>query len=434
MRRLSISFTDDEIATLFDAVPRNVAIAVAVSGGGDSMALLSLAGRWNAKLTALTVDHGLRTDSQDEAALVARYCIDRNIEHEILRWEPDTHGNLPNQARIGRYTLMANACAARGIDVLLTGHTLDDQAETFLIRLGRGSGVDGLSGIRRRTMQWGLQIVRPLLTVSRVHLRGYLREQHIVWAEDPTNEDSRYTRVRARQALTSLSSIGIDPERLARTARSMADASEILEDRANALAERICRSSSLGFVSFDPVLLCTAPRETALRLLARMLCTISGQVYRPRLDALEALLTALCSTSFQGRTLHGCIVDLYRGHCIVQREPSACTDTIRVRSSRVLWDKRFEVVLPPELSTRRDLHIAATGETGLRRLKAEKATLSKEWTATPRPARLCTPALWQDETLIAVPLAGWCVDDSAGKVVAVTIDTVPVDPDGEAFI
>ena len=398
------------------------------------MALLSLAERWTRNLTVLTVDHSLRTESAEEVASVARHCAGRGIEHATLTWQPDTQGNLPNQARIGRYTLMAEACAARDIGILLTGHTLDDQAETILMRLGRGSGVDGLSGIQCQTALWGLQIVRPLLMVSRERLRDHLRKEDIRWIEDPTNEDRRYTRIQARGALSALSPLGIDPERLARTARMMGEARVVLEEHADALAMRMCNFSPLGFVSFDPSRLRAAPRETALRLLARLLCVVSGQVYRPRLDALEALLSALSGNMSSGRTLHGCRIDFHRGEYVIQREPSACTHTTRVTSSRVAWDARFEIVVPDDVVTWPDLHVAATGEAGLQHLKAGKISLSKEWTTSPRPARACTPALWQGGTLIGIPLAGWFANARASATRAVTINAVPVDPDAEAFI
>lgn len=398
------------------------------------MALLSLVRRWTDNLTVLTVDHNLRVESVEEAAFVAQHCATNGIDHEILNWRPDTQGNLSNQARIGRYTLMAEACAARKIGMLLTGHTLDDQAETILMRLGRGSGIDGLSGIQPLTTLWGLRLARPLLTVSRERLRSYLRKENILWVEDPTNEDHRHLRVQARDALKTLSSIGITSERLSRTAGLMGEANKILEGQADALAMRICTFSPLGFVSLDSGQLCAAPRETARRLLARLLCMISGHAYRPRLDALDALLFSLSETSFAGRTLHGCRIDPHLDHCVIQREPSACTAISRVTSSRVVWDNRFGITVPASLVSWPDLQIAATGEKGLHRLKAEKAILSKEWTIAPRPARLCTPALWQGDTLIGIPCADWFANQNASTTRTVTIDAVAVDPDEEAFI
>ena len=431
---MSQSFTDCEIAELFDAIPCDEPIAVAVSGGGDSMALLSLMRRRTNTLTALTVDHHLRPESAEEARSVSRYCAAHGIGHEILNWIPDSQGNLSNQARIGRYTLMAEVCAARNIGTLVTGHTLDDQAETVLMRLGRGSGVDGLSGIRHHARLWGVQLIRPLLKVSRERLRDYLRSEEIPWVDDPTNEDRQYMRVQARDALKTLSRLGITPERLSRTAHLMGEASKVLEKQANLLAASICDFSPLGFVSFDPARLYEAPRETALRLLARLLCMISGQSYRPRLDTLDALLTALSDISFTGCTLHGCRIDPHLDRCVIQREPAACTAIARVTSSRVRWDERFEVVVPEALKPWSDFSIAAAGEKGLHRLKAEKVILSKDWTASPHPARLCTPALWQGDALIGIPLAGWVADQRASGATAVTIDAVPVDPDAEAFI
>ena len=170
---MTADLSDASLLALFAAIRGEEKVALAVSGGSDSMALLHLALRHaragGPALHVLTVDHGLREGSAGEAAAVASFCAGQGVPHETLHWHraPGDTGNLSNDAREGRYTLMARACAARGIGTLLTGHTLDDQAETVLMRLGRGSGVDGLAAMRPVTRLWGLRLVRPLLDRSR---------------------------------------------------------------------------------------------------------------------------------------------------------------------------------------------------------------------------------------------------------------------------
>ncbi len=435
---MTAGFTDDDLDLLFTAASDEARIAVAVSGGGDSMALLHLADRWTRRrgtaLQALTVDHGLRTESAAEAAMVKAFCARRGIAHETLVWRSDGTGNLSAKAREGRYRTMADACTARGIAALLTGHTLDDQAETVLLRLGRGSGVDGLAGMRPVTALWGLRILRPLLDMPRAPLRGILAAEDIPWADDPTNEDRDYARIRARDALPALADTGITPARLAATARSMHEARVVLDACADAFRAQHCTVSPLGYITLPPASLRDAPVETARRVFARLLCEVSGAPYRPRLDALAALMDRATRPGFGGATLHGCRVDIPGGMLVVQREPRACT-AIASPARGGLWDGRFHVALPPDPPP--GTRIAATGEAGLRHLKRAKAPLPPGWTAAPRPARACTPALWQGDTPLAIPLAGYAATPAASECRAVAVRheaAAAVDPADEAFI
>ena len=435
---MSASRPDADPATLFAVVPDRERIALAVSGGSDSMALLHLARLWGGPaLHVLTVDHGLRPGSAEEAARVAAFCARHGIAHETLHWRREgTGGNLPDEARTARYSLMANACAAQGTDTLLTGHTMDDQAETVLLRLGRGSGVDGLAAMRPVTDLWSLRIVRPLLGLRRMDLRRMLAGAGIGWSDDPTNEDRRYRRIAARDALEALAPVGIAPDRLAATAEAMADAREVLERCADQLAGMACDVSPLGYVVLRPAALAAVPRETARRLLARLLCAVSGNPYRPRLDALSGLLARIAEHGFAGATLHGCRVDPVAQGVAIQREPGACIADSPLSSVRTVWDGRFVIDASPTMAGH-GLRVSATGEDGLRLLKSEGAPLPVAWTAAPRPARLCTPALRRGPDLLAVPLAGWFRTPEASEC-RVSARSLPglatVDPDGEAFI
>ncbi|WP_114967069.1 tRNA lysidine(34) synthetase TilS, partial [Alkalilacustris brevis] len=181
-------------------------LGVAVSGGGDSVALLLLVADWAAargvRLRAVTVDHGLREGAAQEAEAVARLCAELGIGHDILRWQGwDGQGNLQDAARRARQGLIAGWARDHGLAAVALGHTRDDQAETVLMRLARGAGVDGLSGMAPLRLAVGLAWLRPLLDVGRAELRALLRARGVPWAEDPSNEDARFQRVRARRAL-----------------------------------------------------------------------------------------------------------------------------------------------------------------------------------------------------------------------------------------
>jgi tRNA(Ile)-lysidine synthetase-like protein len=212
-------------------------IGLAVSGGGDSMAMLHLAAPWarvmGIRLWVATIDHGLRAESAAEAALVAQACTDLGLSHSTLKWDGwDGKGNLQASARAARHDLLGRWRGS--VQHIAFGHTEDDQAETVLMRLTRGSGVEGLSGMSARqtisdtalpnldSSAWTL--LRPLLPTTRAELRHYLRVLHIPYVDDPTNDDLTYDRVKARKALDILAPLGLTAQTLAQTATRMARA------------------------------------------------------------------------------------------------------------------------------------------------------------------------------------------------------------------
>jgi len=230
--------------------------AVAVSGGSDSMALLRMAHylweRHEKQIVALTVDHGLRPESVGEAKQVAAWCASLGVEHHVLKWAYDGKGNLSAAAREGRYRLMADFCTSRGIERLYTAHTMDDQAETVLMRFARGSGVDGLAGMATTTPLWGVDVVRPfVLDQSRESLRSFLGEFGQDWIDDPTNDDARYDRVKARELFKHLEPLGISVRSLSGLAQRMKLAKHVLEDQADELRRSGLRFSPLGYATLD---------------------------------------------------------------------------------------------------------------------------------------------------------------------------------------
>ncbi|RTL62312.1 MAG: tRNA lysidine(34) synthetase TilS, partial [Hyphomicrobiales bacterium] len=264
-------FSDDVIARLFqplaDALEPGGGIAVAVSGGADSTALLLLFSRYHkAHHTALgpvaviTVDHRLRPESAQEAAGVAALCGRLDLEHVTLAWEgPKPESGLADAARRARYDLIARFMRARGLRVLLTAHTRDDQAETVLMRLARGSGVDGLAAMSTvsalpdasREAQ-PLRLVRPLLDTPKADLEAYLRRAGIPWAEDPTNLDPTYERPRLRAHAPMLAEIGLTADALVRSARRLQRVRAALEAITAAfLSSAAVEIHRLGFARVD---------------------------------------------------------------------------------------------------------------------------------------------------------------------------------------
>ena len=293
--------------------------AVAVSGGGDSLALMHLLADWAraqgaAPPLVLSVDHGLRPDSAKDAKRVARWAKAVGLTCEILT----VRGKKPKAdieawARDARYTLMAQRLQRRKIATLYLAHHQDDQAETFLLRLARGSGLDGLCAMRALSPFPlsgfdGLTLARPLLNIPRTALQEYLKAKKQDWLEDPMNAQARFARSRMRVLLPALEEAGLAPARIADAAAHLGRAREALELATAALLSRACRQKD-GLLLLDAAVLTAAPREIGLRALAATLKTVSGAAYRPRFESLERLYGALGSAGLGGGvTLHGCRV------------------------------------------------------------------------------------------------------------------------------
>ena len=389
-------------------------IALAVSGGGDSMALLWLAADWAKSqpviLSVVTIDHRLRPESNAETLVVKQAAKQLGLAHTTLTWQGwQGEGNLQDAARQARLTLIN---AWRGdIRHVLMAHTLDDQAETFLMRLRRGSGVDGLSGIApRRTLGHSLppqidetisagigsaewHIIRPLLDISRVALRQYLTTIEADWVEDSSNHDSRYERVRMRQVMPHLDAVGLHPDNLAATAKSLRRAREALTRRALDVARRSVREFD-GDVVFERQSLEIVEEETQLRLLAAALCWVSSNHYRPRIGALETtLLAALRGTS---GVLHGCLIHVDAEHLWVTREYRAVQHILQRVGDDGLWDDRWQICAP-DLE---GLDIRALGPDGVRQI-------GTAWHNRPNYAIIQSkPALFRGNSLISCLSAG----------------------------
>ena len=380
-------------------------LAVAVSGGADSLSLALFASAWARKrggrLTALTVDHGLRPEAAAEARRVGHWLRARGVEHRIVVWRgKKPESNIQAAARAARYALLSEWCAQHGILHLLLAHHADDQAETFLLRLGRGSGVDGLAAMATVHELLSIRVLRPLLDVPRARLEASLRQAGQAWVDDPTNRDRDHARVRMRQLLPTLSEEGLTGARLARTAGHLARARATLEATvADALAESVALHPA-GFCLIEREKFLALPPEIALRILARILRTVGGTAYPPRLESLERLLDELSAADAHGRTLAGCRLLPWRGAFLACREASAVEGKVPLTRGHAVWDSRFEV----EARATKGAFVGPLGP------EARDSALKDRLSAFPAAVRPSLPALWDRKGLLAVPLAGYARD------------------------
>jgi tRNA(Ile)-lysidine synthase len=336
-----------EANQLFNALDSFPVLILAVSGGPDSTALMVLAARWRAasetppKLIAATVDHGLRAESKREAKAVERLARDLGIEHQILRWTGrKPKAGLQEAARLARYRLLAGVARKAGARHVLTAHTLDDQAETVLMRMARGSGVSGLASMGLAAPMpveeaTGVMLVRPFLSVPKSRLIATLKAEKISFANDPTNFDPRFTRPRIRALMPALALEGLTPERLATLAHRVERVEDALFAALNDAQAKLAPGPwpDNGPVAMETEAFCDLPTEIAIRLLGRIIGQVGneGPVELGKLEALYAAMGPPLSAAMMRmekkwahfrRTLAGAVVTLADDRITIARAPA----------------------------------------------------------------------------------------------------------------
>jgi len=407
----------------FEASPH---VALGISGGADSMALALLADRWararGGRVTALTVDHGLRPESAGEAQQVAGWLAGRGIDHHILNWcGKKPAAGVQAAARTARYRLMAKACREAGILHLVTAHHLEDQAETFLLRLGRSSGIDGLAAMPAILETDGMRLLRPLLQMPKERLRAILRAAGQEWIEDPSNDNPAFARIRIRQSLPGLAAAGVSVAALATSAAAMARARVALESTTSALLGRCAFVHPAGYIRLDGRALFDAPEEISLRALLRALMCAGGGVYpvaRRKLENLHERMKAhlFAPDGWKGGTLARCRVTPGRtpkaaGTFHVWREirDLPAPQALPLRGS-LYWDRRFDLRLIHPVRGQREgkffndingLSIAPLGHTGLGDIRFGDVGPLPD--AFPKAVLWSLPAVFDDAGPVQVP-------------------------------
>ncbi len=399
----------------FETRPR---VAVAVSGGADSLCLTVLANRWAERrggdITALTVDHGLRPEAGEETRRLGLWLDALSIDHRVLPWTgPKPLTGVQAAARRARYDLMNSWCREAGVLHLLLAHTRDDQAETLLLRLSAGSGADGLASMSAIRETPDVRLLRPFLEVPKTVLVATLGAECQAWIEDPSNRDVKFARIRVRQALKDAD---IRTEALARTAHRFGRARAALETAASQVLACSVRVHPAGFAHLDRARLENAPEEVSLRALSRVIAAIGGREHGPRLNKLERLHGEMFSAAaspaypFAG-TLGGCRIISQSGSgggkFLICREARGLPDSMSVHpGQRLAWDGRFLIRFGGfESGAEADLRLASLGSRGWSEIVRIRPDLRAG--PVPGPARGSLPALFDEDGVLAVPHLGF---------------------------
>ncbi len=397
----------------FEPRPR---LAVAVSGGADSLAVTVLCHDWalarGGSVLALTVDHRLRPESTAEATAVGESLGQRGIAHAVLAWDGvKPAAGLQEAARAARYRLLIDRAAASGILHLVLAHHQDDQAETLLLRLAKGSGADGLAAMAAVRDLPELRMVRPVLTVPKARLTATCVAAGLAWVEDPSNSAPRFARGRLRAVGPALEREGLSAVSLATAAHRLGEVRAALDEATAAVLGRCVALDPAGFARLDVTALAGTAPEIGRRALARCLATIGGRPYPPDRDALERLMAELARGRCPARTLAGCRLVPERNHLLVVREAIAVAAPEPVRAGAwVSWDRRFRLLVDGLARAEGEVRVGALGRAGWCAICDRVGAAARR--RLPDPARDSLPALWEGRAVLAVPHLDFRVDES----------------------
>ncbi len=401
------------LARLFAPAAGEARIGLAVSGGADSLALMLLAHRWARsasgpvpEMVVYSLDHGLRPEAAAEVAMVISLANELGLMARGLVWAGDKpDSGLQEAARAARYGLIGEAMRTDGASLLLTAHHRADQAETVLMRLAHGSGLDGLKGMLPRSRVEGVPIFRPLLDLDPTVLASLVEEAGLVPAQDPSNHDTDYERVRWRKLLPVLADHGLDTGTLSRFATRMAEADAALAQMAHAAFEELVRFDGFGAALVPEEAFRLLSPAIGRRVLGRVLNIVGGR-QRPRaLGQVERLYDQIAEANLpRAATLLGAVVRLKGERLTVSREPGRALPDERALppGAEMIWDERFRIASAPEAEP---LIVSATDFMPRHRLE----NLLGFKVTTPAEAIRTAPMVrGEDGGLLA--LGGWSLD------------------------
>ena len=385
-------------------ISETTSIAVAVSGGADSMALsillADLAENKPRKIFALTVDHGLRENSAEEARKVANWLAPYGVEHKTLLWKGEKPVNgVQASARSARYDLMATWCRKNKFTILMTAHQLEDQIETFLMRTERGSGLDGLASMSPVVALKGVILIRPLLRVSKARLREFLREKEQVWIEDPSNNNLAFQRARIRQLVEKLELRGLLPAETSILIVHLAVLRQQFSSVVKLFFERAVRimPETYGIVHLEA--LKYLPDPVLERVLVQIISELNGNFYPPRRQRLKLSIESIKSIETINFTLGGCRFIFKGSAVIVCRDQRSISKKQVVAGNNFIWDGLFQVVISGPTGVKG--RIGPLGKKGWIEI-VEKCPELKN-IPIPHPVRLTLPALFDDNEVVEVP-------------------------------
>lgn len=350
-------------------------ILLAISGGLDSVALLFLLQKYcnDKKITliAATIDHKMRDASAKEAAFVADICQNNQIKHHLLinnNFIPDR--NIEANLREIRYNLLLDLCYEEQIEYLFLAHHKQDVAENFLIRLFRGSGIDGLSAMEEISKLKNIHLIRPLLDFSKEELQKYLKEKNIKHIEDPTNKDKKFLRNKIRNFLNNLDDKDLINDRIIKASKSILENRKIINKIVKEKADQIYQLYDLGYFLLNKQKFKDLELELALRYLNIIVNYFNGKFYKSRLRKIENLYHWMTSNKKHlAKNFDGAMIEDYDdNYFIIYREKSKIQDMIINKDGQYDWDNRFKITIKNKKQSYQELTIGTLHSTEFNQL------------------------------------------------------------------
>tara|TARA_B110000438_G_scaffold294219_1_gene335294 strand:- start:495 stop:1778 length:1284 start_codon:yes stop_codon:yes gene_type:complete len=342
--------SDSKILDIFSFLSNKKRIALAVSGGRDSCALMLLISKWlsikkiNIEVHVLTVNHKLRKDSDSECQQVSEIANAYGFNHQILVWEhKEIKASIQEKAREARYKLMLEYIEENMIDALLTGHTLDDQVETFIMRLSKGSGLDGLRSIQEVRDIDGVLLYRPLLSITRNMTTEILKSSNREWIDDPYNQDQKFERIKIRKNIHHLENLNISSENISKSINRLARSQQAIQHTVNYLFHELVEINYLGYITIKKHKFDQCPEDLAIRIIERCLRIVNGEK-RVSLSSLEKVYIDLIRTK-KSKTINGCVIKVLKYKYIITREIRDIRFIDLKLGDEIIWDNRFNINL-----------------------------------------------------------------------------------------
>lgn len=387
--------TFDEISKQFKDI--SFPMAVAVSGGPDSLCLLFLAHKWasenNGKVVGLTVDHGLRSESKQEALKVHKLLQKHGIEHHILSWEEDKpKTRIQEKARSARYNLLINWCKLNNVQSLLLGHHRQDQEETFWMRLTCGSGLDGLSGIKEKSVKGGVTLIRPLLRVSKEQILQTLAENKLPWIQDPTNENPAFFRGRFRSFIEKE---GLNQDRLIKVIAKLNRDADFIHQSLLTMVASVVKLHDEGYITLEKNAFDDLHPALSQRLVSYLMVWFSGSHYTPRHEKVLGILEKLKSQS--KFTAGGVMWIIKERFILLIREQAKIENHVFLNSleSDILWDQRFFIKSDIQNVLKKKSFLAPLGHQPQLKKEVNTQIPSSVWPTL--------PSIWCEGSVVSVP-------------------------------
>jgi len=388
-------------------------IALAVSGGADSMCLTLLAHKAGFNVICLIIDHGLRSTSNEEATKTKEFLNNNGIEAVIIKWldyNPTfAMNNLHQKARDERYRLLITYCLNNNIKYLAIAHNKNDQAENVLIRISRGTGIDGLALMKDLQNRGGIFVIRPLLNYERIEIERTLQHFEWSWIDDPSNFSEKFTRTRIRELLKN-NSDDLKLDRLVLLAKNATRAKSYLEEQTLEALTKNTFTKNLGAIGLNVVDFLLVHEEIQFRIISSILRQITVKNWSIRLTSLEALLGKIKNfENWHDCTFHGCELLKIKGKdaLLFIREKNCIQElVIEKGKTDVVWDNRFSITLSDPSD--KNITIKTLEKKHLAILRNQ--ILIDERNIEHHKLKWIMPIMISDSEIIACPLLGWAGD------------------------